>query len=439
MSKAPGNKTITHVAGGGPAAGTIIKPGDSLVKINGHAIGDILDYLYYAHDENLFLELRGADGKLILVRVRKAAGADPGLMFEEYLMDEKRSCANRCIFCFIDQLPPGMRESLHYKDDDFRLSFLQGNYVTLTNLTPDDAERIARLRISPINVSVHTLDPELRAYMLGIKNGDAGVGALIALASAGIALNCQIVCCPGINDGAALKRAIDDILELGESVQSVSIVPVGLTDHRQGLTPLRPFEPESAISVIELVDSYAPLCLKKRGTRLFFCADEFYIKAGLPLPPDSYYESYPQLENGVGMMRLFIMEFMEELRKKPRQASVEPFAIVTGTAAGSFITNLLKTAAGVYGTIRGSVEIVENDFFGRNVSVSGLLTGADVIKHLKDCETAQRLLIPANMLRRGEDVFLDDISIGAVERALGAKVRVVRQDGADFLRALLGE
>ena len=436
-------------------------------KINGETITDVLDYKYRSYDARLLIELTDANGGLKLVRLRKPEGADIGLEFETSLMDKERSCANKCIFCFIDQLPKGMRKTLYYKDDDVRLSFFQGNYVTLTNLSRRDLTRIVKLRISPINVSVHTLDPELRAYMLGTRNGAAGVSALKTLAGAGITLNCQIVCCPGINDGAELQRTISGLYALGPGINSVSVVPVGLTKHREGLAALAPFDRELAIETVRQVEDYGEKCLEKRGSRVFFCADEMYMKAGLKLPRHSFYETYPQLENGVGMMRLLITEFEEELRitalhdaknavtatsgedyKPPSPASFgagnfasgishPAFSVATGTAASKYLTKLLKIVSKRYGKMLGKAYPIRNDFFGDSVTVSGLVTGGDIIAQLKGRELGLRLLIPQNMLRHGDDVFLDNVSVAQVSEALGVPVRVVGRSGADLLHAIL--
>ena len=477
----PLNAVVKSVLEGSPAHGSIIEPGDVLRKVNGSVIGDILDYKYLSYDARLLLELTGADGRLKLVRLRKPEGADIGLEFGAFLMDSERSCTNRCIFCFIDQLPRGMRKTLYYKDDDVRLSFFQGNYVTLTNLSPQDIERIIQLRVSPINVSVHTLDPDLRAFMLGSKEGAAIAGTLKMLTSAGITLNCQIVCCPGINDGAELRRTMEGLYAMGPCINSVSVVPVGLTKHRERLAELRPFVRGLAAETVRLVDAIGARCLKKRGSRVFFCADELYMKAGMKLPPHGFYEDYPQLENGVGMMRLFITEFEGELGRSvtSRPGSDTPcgqgantggsgslpgcaagkgagqgasgdgtgggyrpascgFSVVTGVAACKYLTNLLKMAIDKHDTISGAVYAIRNDFFGDSVTVSGLVTGGDIIDQLKGRELGSRLLIPQNMLRRGEDIFLDDVTVEDVSGKLGVPVRIVRQNGADLLHAFLG-
>ena len=430
------NAVIKSILPGSPASGTIIARNDILRKINGIRIGDVLDYKYYSYDTHLLLELTGSDGKLKLVRLHKPAGADIGLEFETFLMDRERSCSNKCIFCFIDQLPKGMRKTLYYKDDDIRLSFFQGNYVTLTNLSDSDIERIIKLRVSPINVSVHTLDPELRAFMLGAKNGAHGIDVLRKLAEAGIVLNCQIVCCPGINDGMELDRTIKGLYALGPSISSVSIVPVGLTKHREDLAVLRPFDRESALKTVYQVESFGKQCLKERGSRLFFCADELYIKANLRLPSNAHYETYPQLENGVGMMRLFITEFEKELAKFRTRIPNSEFSIVTGNAAYKYLTKLLKSVSDMCGNIWGKAYAIQNEFFGSDVTVSGLVTGGDIIKQLKGQKLGSKLFIPQNMLRHGDDVFLDDITVKEVSETLRIPVRIVRQDGADFLRAI---
>ena len=423
-----------------PAAETIIAPLDVLCKINGNEIRDVLDYMFFSVDKRLLLELEGADGMYKYAAINKHEGDDLGLEFETYLMDKQRSCVNNCIFCFIDQLPGGMRETLYYKDDDVRLSFLQGNYVTMTNLSRDDIKRIIKLRISPINVSVHTLDPKLRNFLLGNQNGVIGVKRFYALAKAGIKLNCQIVCCPGINDGAHLIRTMRGLYRLGSSINSVSIVPVGLTKHRQGLMPLRPFDRELARFVIRQVDCFGRKCLKERGSRVFYPADELFMMAGFRLPPNEYYEDYPQLENGVGMMRLLIYEFVSALGswEGGKAGTGEPFSVATGTLAAGYLTNLLRTAEKRYGIVNGHVYAIRNDFFGESVTVSGLVTGRDIVGQLRGRDLGKRLLLPQNMLRNGEEVFLDDITVDEVSKSLGVPVRIVKQDGADLLCAFLG-
>ncbi len=334
------NSVISKVVPGGPCSGRRIYPGDRLIRINGHVICDVLDYKFYSYDAEVVMQLQSAVGKVKLVRVCKDEGEDLGLEFENYLMDKARGCANRCIFCFVDQLPKGMRDTLYFKDDDARLSFLQGNYITLTNLSERELERIMRLHISPINVSVHATDPDVRRMMLGNKNGGRGYGIMKRLAAAGIVMNCQIVCCPGINDGKVLRKTMEDLALLYPQVASVSVVPVGLTCHRDNLYPLKPFDKKGAEETVRMVEEFGDRCLKKCGSKIFFSSDELYIKAGLPLPEDSWYEGYPQLENGVGMIRLLITEFEENFEDISGPVQSE-FTAVTGVSARPYINGLL--------------------------------------------------------------------------------------------------
>ena len=323
------NSVISRIVPGSPCDGRKIYPGDRLMRINGHVIHDVLDYKFYSYDSEIILQLESKEGKVRLVRIVKDDGGDLGLEFENYLMDKARGCANRCIFCFVDQLPDGMRETLYFKDDDARLSFLQGNYITLTNLSEREIERIMKLHISPINVSVHATDPDVRKMMLGNKNGGRGYELMKRLSEAGIVMNCQIVCCPGINDGDVLRGTMRDLALLYPQVASVSVVPVGLTCHREKLYPLKPFDRDGARSTVCMVEDFGKECLKKYGSKIFFPSDELYIKAGLPLPEDEWYEGYPQLENGVGMIRLLITEFNEAMSEElsPEHTA---FTVVTG-------------------------------------------------------------------------------------------------------------
>ena len=414
-----------------------VRTGDTLLAVNGKEITDVLDYKFFTYDRRLKLTLRGEDGKTRHVTVRKPEGVELGLNFESYLMDSFRACRNRCLFCFVDQLPRGMRKTLYFKDDDTRLSFLTGNYITLTNLSERELQRIADLRISPIRVSVHATEPELRAKLIGNPEAARGYELMQRLARSGIEMECQIVCCPGLNDGEALSRSMRDLSALFPQVHSVSIVPVGLTKHRAGLPELEGFDRERAAETIRLVTEFGDRCLEETGSRIFFCSDELYLKAGLPLPPDEWYEGYPQLENGVGLLRLLETEFAEALEHTPSGDGV-PFSIATGVAATPFLKNLLLTAQEKCGTINGNVFAVENDFFGHSIDVAGLVTGGDLIAQLKGRALGERLLLPINMLRHGEGVFLDDVTLADVEEALGVRVRVVRQDGHDLLDAMLG-
>ncbi len=414
-----------------------VKAGDKLLSINGQPIKDVLDYKYYGYDHRLSLQILTAEGKTRNLRVRKAEGEDLGLEFETYLMDSPRSCANRCIFCFIDQNPQGMRKSIYFKDDDARLSFLMGCYITLTNLSQREIQRIIDLHISPVNISVHTTDPVLREEMLRSKRAGEVMDIMKRFAEAGITMNCQIVCCPGINDGAALQRSMEDLRALYPAVNSVSVVPLGLTKHREGLHPLEAFTPEHAGETIDLVEVYAEKCLAETGTRLFFCSDEMYLKAGRRLPEDEFYEAHTQLDNGVGMIRLLEREFDLALKCSVSADGV-PFSIATGADFAPFMENLLCTAAKKYDNIKGTVYPVRNSFFGESVTVAGLITGRDLIGQLRGKSLGERLLISANMLRQEEMDFLDDVSLEEAERELGVKIYPISQDGGELCDAVLG-
>lgn len=427
--------TISAIKRGSPADGRNIHIGDTLTRINGHKIYDVLDYKFYSYDRKLILEVHGKNG-IRFIKIIKNEGEDLGIEFETYLMDKPRHCANHCVFCFVDQLPKNMRNSLYFKDDDARLSFLQGNYITLTNLTEREFQRIIDLHISPINISVHASDPELRKLLLGNKNAYKGMDMMRQLKAAGIIMNCQIVCCPGINDGGQLLKTMTDLEQLYPEVNSVSIVPVGLTMHREGLYPLKPFNKDEAAETIELVESFGRSCMKRHGSQIFFCSDEFYIKAERDLPDDDWYEGYPQLENGVGMLRLLMTEFLDSYKNiKPEHIS---FTAVTGVSAAPFIDRLMKIAKTAYPDLSGQIIAVCNDFFGHTIDVAGLITGGDIIKQLAGKALGERLLIPRNMLRHGEGVFLDDVTIEDIEEKLGMSVRIVEQDGVDLAKAFLG-
>lgn len=425
---------ITEVESGSLAERAGIVAGDELVSINGKPIRDVLDYKFYAYDKKLKVELRRKT-----VKIKKDEGEDLGLVFETYLMDKAKRCANNCVFCFVDQMPRGMRETLYFKDDDARMSFLLGNYISLTNLSEDDIDRMIRMHISPVNVSVHVTDPELRRKM--VRNPRAGecMNILRKLTSAGIRVNCQIVVCPGLNDGDVLRNSISDLLSLGEEVESIAVVPVGITKHREGLYPLVPMNEKTARETIEIIDSFGEENLKKREERIVYGADELYIKAGILIPEDEYYGSYPQLDNGVGLMRLLEFEFRAALSYTDIPAEIEKFTVATGVSAAPFIRKLIDELAKKCDNINGSeVYAVRNDFFGETVDVAGLVTGGDLIKTLKGKTLGKRLLIPAVMLRHGENVFLDDVSVADVERELGVVVVSVENDGDALLSAMLG-
>ena len=411
--------------------------GDTVVSINGNEILDVLDYKFFAYDRELDVIRRRPDGSEYAVRVRKDEGGDLGLDFGSYLMDAPRSCANACVFCFIDQLPRGMRRTMYFKDDDARLSFLLGNYITLTNLSAREVERIIALHVSPINVSVHTTNPELRCKMLRNPRAGESLDVMRRFAEAGIVMNCQIVCCPGLNDGEELMRSMRELEALWPAVHSVSIVPVGLTRFREHLYPLTPFTAEHAAETVDLVEGFSEGCLHRHGSRIFFCGDELYLKAGRPLPDEAFYEEFTQLENGVGMLRLLETEFRSAL-KLADAPDGRDFTIAAGVAAAPLLEKLLLLAREAFPTLRGRVVAVENDFFGRSITVTGLVTGGDLIAQLKGRELGERLLISQNMLRRQEMDFLDDVTLEGASAALGLPIYPVECDGFALCDAMFG-
>ena len=431
---------ITSVDAGSPAERAGIRAGEQLLMINHHEIVDVLDYRFFCYDPSVSLRLREADGTTRHLTIEKEEGEDLGLNFDTYLMDEPRPCSNHCLFCFVDQMPPNMRDTLYFKDDDARLSFLMGNYITLTNLTEREAQRIIDLRISPINVSVHTTDRSLRVEMLKNRRAGESIEIMRRFARHQITMNCQIVSCPGINDGPALDRTLRDLAEMFPAVHSVSVVPVGVTKYREGLYPLRPYTREEAGAVVDQVEAFAAAHRDAHGTALVWCSDEFYLLAGRPLPEEDYYEEFTQLDNGVGMLRLLRQEFRRglDLMEAEEMERTVPFSIATGVSAAPFLTELVELARKKCGKIEGTVYPIRNDFFGETIVVAGLVTGGDLIAQLRGKKLGERLLIPANMLRHGERVFLDDVSLDDVERALGVPVIPVEQDGYELLDAMCG-
>lgn len=430
---------ITGVEQGSLAAKKNIKIGDTLLRINGHEIADVLDYRFYIADCKVKAEIKTAEG-FRLVLFKKEEYADLGLDFGTYLMDEKRRCSNNCIFCFIDQMPPGMRESLYFKDDDARLSFLMGNYITLTNLSERDVSRIIEMHISPVNISVHTTNPELRVKMMNNKNAGRALEILPKLAGAGIKINCQLVLCNGINDGAELERSILDLSKLYPSVESIAVVPVGLTKFRQGLFELEQYEKDSAQSVVEIIEKFGDQFLKQHDTRLTFAADEFFLKAGLPIHEAAYYEDMNQLENGVGLIASLKNEFELALKQNDvkKLAAARRVSIATGVAAKPFLDKLVSMVQNSIAGFDCKVYAIVNDFFGHLINVAGLVTGEDLITQLEGRELGDELIIPSAMLRSGSDVFLDDITVGDVESRLNIKVRPVSNDGFELFDVLTG-
>ena len=415
-----------------------IRVGDTLLAINGKEVIDVLDYKFFGYDPEVSVTVRTPDGLEHTVHVAKAEGQDLGLEFETYLMDKPRSCANNCVFCFIDQLPKGMRRTMYFKDDDARLSFLLGNYITMTNLSDREIQRICDLHISPINVSVHATNPELRVKMLRNRFAGRCIDIMRRFAAAGIMMNCQIVCCPGLNDGGELERTMRELAEMYPAVHSVSIVPVGLTKFREGLYELKPFTPEHAGETIDLVTAFGDKCIEKFGTRLFFCSDEMYICANRELPDDEFYEEHTQLENGVGMIRLLEAEFKSALSLSNKPDGV-PFSIACGVSVAPFFEKLVCAAREKYDNIDGRVYAIENDFFGHSINVTGLITGGDLINQLKGKDLGERLFISQNMLRRDEMDFLDDVLLEDAVTALGVPIYPIGQDGFDLWDAISGD
>lgn len=427
---------INNVISQSPGDKAGVRAGDLLEKINGHVIKDVLDYMYYAADVNVQLDVI-RDGKNLSFDVRKDEYDDLGLEFETFLMDKKQSCRNKCVFCFIDQMPPGMRETLYFKDDDERLSFLQGNYVTLTNLTQEDVDRIIRMKLN-INVSVHTTNPELRKKMMNNRFAGDKLVYLKQMTDSGLKLNCQIVCCPGLNDGDELKRTLGDLGKLMPNISSVAVVPVGLTKFRQGLYPLICFDKNSAGETIDIIEGFQQRFLDEYGTRVVFPSDEFFLTAERELPDMAYYEDFSQYENGVGMLRSLIDEFEAALDLAEWDGGQRQVSIATGYAPYPVIARLARIAEEKFDGLKCRVYPIRNDFFGETITVTGLITAQDIIAQLKGKELGDELLVSKSMLMSGSDVFLDDMTVEDVENALGTKVKAAPNDGYELLDAILG-
>ncbi|MBQ3378647.1 MAG: DUF512 domain-containing protein [Clostridia bacterium] len=424
---------IARVTPGTPAARARIMPGESLVSVNGKKIRDVLDYRFYTAERHLHLEVEGPDGRMRSVRVVNRRGGDIGLEFETYLMDKPRSCHNKCIFCFIDQLPPGMRDTLYFKDDDTRLSFLTGNYVTLTNIGDDDITRIISQRISPINISVHTTDPELRAKMLNNRHAGKLMGYMRRIAEAELPMNAQIVLCPGINDGEALKKTMSDLRALYPALKSVSCVPVGITKHREGLFPLEGYDRERAAAVLDIIEAFSDECKEKLGTRMFFAADEFYIKAQREIPPASHYEEFLQIENGVGMIASFRDEFYAALLSAgDAEMKSGAYTIICGADVYAFLCGLVDELTKRWHNLSIDVRKIDNEFFGTTITVSGLICGCDILKQLRGIPLGEAVLFTSNMLRSGTNVLLDDVTTDELSEKLGAPFVPIENDGGRF-------
>lgn len=428
---------ITGITPGSPAERAKIQSGDVLISINKNAITDVLDYRFYMTDTHLDLLLHNEAKEVRTVSLRKGEYDDLGLEFETYLMDKQMGCHNKCIFCFVDQTPKGMRPSLYFKDDDTRMSFLFGNYTTLTNLKDGDIERIIKMHISPINISVHTTNPDLRVEMMGNRYAGEKLRYIKMLTDNGIKVNSQLVLCPGINDGEELERSIRDLSALCPNLQSIAVVPVGLTKHREGLYPLRCFTAEEAKQVVETTERWGDLLAQNNESRIVYASDEFYLLAGLPIPEPEFYGDFDQLDNGVGLMALLEQEFNSALLQAGEFNEEKQITIATGELAYPMLCRFAQKIMDRFPTVKVGVEKIVNDFFGHTVTVAGLVTGQDLIAQLKGKDLGAELLIPSTMLRHEQDRFLDDVTREEVEEALSVTLTTTENDGFDLLEKIL--
>ncbi len=429
---------ITEVAPDGLGERLGLAPGDRIMAIDGQPLRDLLDYRFRMAADRVEVEVRKAGGGKVRFDVENG-GEDLGVEFPTPLFDGLRTCRNRCVFCFLPQLPRGLRPSLYLKDDDYRLSFLHGNFITLTGLGEAESDRIIEQRLSPLYVSVHATDDRMRELLFGTPRARGVLPRLGELASAGIQLHTQVVLCPGLNDGPVLDRTLADLAGLGENLRSIGVVPVGLTRHRRDLYPLRPFTRPEAAAVIGQLARWQARFLARRGTRLVYPADEFYTLAGRRLPPAASYEGFPQLENGIGLIRRLLDGYR---RTRPRLPAALPFprevTVVTGVSAGTTLGGILDDLAATVGGLAPRLEVVANEFFGPGVTVAGLLTGQDILRALRGRSLGQAVLVPAAALKDEEDIFLDDLSLPALARQLGVPVRAVPPEGRALAEAVLG-
>ena len=417
-----------------PAAKKRIKAGDTLLKINGNDIVDVLDYRFYQGETELLVTVLTKKGEKTY-KIKKREDSELGLTFDSYLMDAQHSCKNKCIFCFIDQLPKGMRDTLYFKDDDSRLSFLFGNYITLTNLTEHEIERIIKMHISPVNISVHTTNPELRCKMMNNRFAGDTLSIIKRFDDAGIRLNFQLVLVPGYNDGEELKRSLRDLSQY-KNAECIASVPVGLTKFREGLAEIEPFNKESATAVISITEEIARENKEKLGNRLVYAADEFYLKAEMPMPPYEEYGDFPQLDNGVGMWSLFEKEADDAFADLEEPKNQRTVSVVTGLAAAPLLKATVDKASNIWHNLKCEVYPIKNDFFGEKITVAGLVTGQDIIAQLKGKDLGDELLVPSNMLRFERDLFLDDVSVEMLESELNVKVKITEPDGYSFVCSL---
>ncbi len=411
--------------------------GDKLISINDNIIEDVFDYLFLVNDEELTLLVEKTNGEEWELQIEKDYDEDIGIVFEQGLMDEYRSCKNKCMFCFIDQMPKGMRETLYFKDDDSRLSFLQGNYITLTNMSDQDIERIIRYHLEPINISFHTTNPELRCMMLNNRFAGDALKKVDLLYEAGIVMNGQIVLCKGINDGAELERSIRELSRYLPYLQSVSVVPAGLTKYRDGLYPLESFDREDAAEVLGAIHRWQEEIFKTHGTHFVHAGDEWYAMAGQEVPEEERYDGYLQLENGVGMLRLLFDEFRDALDALPGDEREREVSVATGRLSYPYLKRLLTELKGKYPNTKVRLYPIENRFFGESITVSGLITGRDLMEQLRGKRLGTRLLLPCNMFRSEEEVFLDDVTLTQLKEALQVRVDIVKSSGQDFVESIL--
>lgn len=420
-----------------------IEPGDKILAIDNTQIEDVFDYQFLVQDTYIEVLIEKQDGEQWLLEVDKDMDEDLGIEFENGLMDEYRHCHNKCIFCFIDQMPKGMRETLYFKDDDSRLSFLQGNYVTLTNMSDHDIDRICRYHLSPINISFQTMNPELRCKMLNNRFAGEALKKVDVLNEAGIIMNGQIVLCKGVNDGEELIFSLRELMKYIPNLESVSVVPVGLSKYREGLYPLEPFTKEDAAKILEIIHGFQKECYEKYGIHFVHASDEWYILAEQEMPEEERYDGYLQLENGVGMIRLMLSEFAESMaeRKKkegfPNMSIKQELSMATGLLAYPYIKQMTEEIMEAYPNVKIHLYAIRNDFFGEHITVSGLLTGQDIRDQLMGKELGERLLLPQNVLRSGEDVFLDDLRLPELEKALQVPINIVKSSGCDFIDGII--
>lgn len=415
--------------------------GDIIISINNNNVSDILEYKFLINDDYIEILIKKPNNEEWLLEVEKEPYEDLGIIFEEELLDSAKSCKNKCVFCFIDQLPKGLRKTLYFKDDDSRLSFLQGNYISLTNLTQDHIKRIIKYRISPLNVSVHTTNPQLRIKMLNNKNAGNINELLKQLSDGGITLNCQIVLCPNINDNKELDRTIEDLSKYFPYVKSISVVPVGLTKYREGLFHLEPFDKDGVIKVIEQINKWQKKFKDKYNTNLVYLSDEFYLLSQEDFPKFKEYEDFPQIENGVGLISLFNKEFCDYFKYiSKRNINIENrnVSIITGASAYNFINNLSEMLQNTFKNLNIKVYKIINNFFGETVTVAGLITGRDIIEQLKDKDLGSELIIPQCMLKHKESLFLDDVTVSDLEKSLNIKIKISPVNGKDFIKSVIG-